>query len=87
MRAGGLVAAVGFFRRAADFFGAGARLRAAAFVFGAGRLPAFFPLAFAAERREADFFFAAMVPLVKLVTKSIRPVGTNKVRDAGGGAV
>jgi hypothetical protein len=32
--------------------------------FEAGRLPAFLPLAFAAERRDADFFFAAIVPLL-----------------------
>jgi hypothetical protein len=61
LRAGALAAAVGFLRRAADFFVAGFPLRAAAFFFATGRFGAFFPLAFAAERREADFFLAAMV--------------------------
>src|SRR5262249_14488869 len=65
------------FRRSVAFFRAGLRLLtafctaaflAAAFFaapfFAIGRLPAFLPLAFAPERRDADFFFAAMVPLL-----------------------
>src|ERR1700747_2208249 len=62
---GRAILAADFGRAAAFFFAAGTRLRVAAF-FATGRFGAFLLFAFfAAERRDAEFVFAAMVPLLK----------------------